>query len=114
MQQNYDENEWNWCAALIEKKFEIKIEKITPEQLKTVIEDWKTNLTRLNNMIMQDAQKEFDSFAKIGYGIDGDDSVKNSDFESIHGTVAMAIVSSRVSKNLMKLHKKQTIFLNLL
>ena len=86
MQQNYDENEWNWCAALIEKKFEIKIEEITPEQLKTVIEDWKTNLTRLNNMIMQDAQKEFDSFAKIGYGIDGDDSVKNSDFESIHGT----------------------------
>ncbi len=87
MQQTYDENEWNWCAALIEKKFEIKIEEITPALLKTIVEDWKTNLTRLNNMIMQDAQKEFDSFAKIGYGIDGDDSIKNSDFESIHGTV---------------------------
>ena len=87
MHQAYDKNEWNWCAALIEHKYNIKIEEITPAILKEIIEDWKTNLTRLNNMITQDATKEFDSFAKIGYGIDGDDEVKNSDFESIHGTI---------------------------
>ena len=87
MLQAYAQNEWNWCAALIEKKFEIKIEEISPVVLKTIVEDWKTNLTRLNNMIIQDAQKEFDAFAKIGYGIDGDNEVKNSDFEAIHGTV---------------------------
>jgi len=98
MQRNYDTNEWNWCAALIEQKYNIKIEEITNAILKEIIEDWKTNLTRLNNMIIQDATKEFDSFAKIGYGIDGDDEVKNSDFESIHGTIEGNSFISEIKK----------------
>ena len=38
------------------------------------------------DMILQDAQKEFDQVAMIGFGADGDDAVKKADFEAIRGT----------------------------
>ena len=37
-------------------------------------------------MILKDAEKEFDSITKIGFGVDGDDSVRDQDFENVRGT----------------------------
>lgn len=88
IQNNYDRDEWNWCAALIERRFSIKIENITPDILTNIIEDWKSNRVRLNNMIIRDAEKEFDTSAMIGYGIDGDEETKKVDFTSVRGTPA--------------------------
>lgn len=83
--KRYIINEWNWCAKLLEEQYNIKVKDITPELLKSIITEWKNNRIKLNNMIMQDAEKEFDSFAKIGFGIDGDCSVIDSDFEVVRG-----------------------------
>ncbi len=86
IQKSYDENEWKWCAALIEKSFDVELENITKEILISILNDWKVNSIRLNNMIINDAKKEFDSFAKIGFGIDGNDEIQNKDFEAVRGT----------------------------
>ncbi|MGE5497606.1 MAG: DUF4954 family protein, partial [Syntrophothermus sp.] len=82
----YNRNKWNWCASLIEKRFNIRISEITPAILEDILSGWKTNLIRLNNMIIQDAEKEFDPVSKIGYGIDGDSTVKDCDFSSVRGS----------------------------
>jgi hypothetical protein len=37
-------------------------------------------------MILMDAEKEFDAGSKIGFGLDGDDNVRDADFESVRGT----------------------------
>lgn len=86
IQADYDKFEWEWCAALIEKKYNIQIGDITPEIALIILNEWKSDSIRLNKMIENDARKEFDAFAKIGFGIDGDESVKDSDFEAVRGS----------------------------
>lgn len=86
MFESYPVNKWNWCASLIEKRYNIRIGEITPPILEDILSDWKTNLIRLNNMIIQDAEKEFDQVSRIGYGIDGGSSEKDCDFSTVRGS----------------------------
>jgi acetyltransferase-like isoleucine patch superfamily enzyme len=86
LQQSYPQFEWVWCGKLIEEKFNCKLNEISPEIINSILSDWKSSRIRLNNMIINDAQKEFDPFAKIGFGIDGDETIKDLDFESVRGT----------------------------
>lgn len=37
-------------------------------------------------MILKDAQKEFGEFSMIGYGLDGDQQVKETDFRAVRGS----------------------------
>lgn len=83
----YDKYALQWTVALIEKQLEISIDQLTREQVILLIEDWKTNLVRLNHMIINDAQKEFDAKSTIGFGIDGDDSTKQADFDAVRGKI---------------------------
>ena len=57
----------------------------TPELVEEIIQDWKVNSEKLNNMILKDAEKEFDNNSRIGFGLDGDETVRDADFESVRG-----------------------------
>ena len=82
---SYKESSWAWCADLIEKRFNLKIDVITKVQLSTIIQDWKENRIKLNNMILKDAEKEFDQTSRIGFGIDGEEEVRDCDFDNVRG-----------------------------
>lgn len=77
---------WNWCAALIQQRLQIKLNDITVQQLIQIIQDWIQNAIKLNNMILKDAEKEFDVFSRIGFGIDGDNTIRYKDFEAVRGS----------------------------
>jgi hypothetical protein len=83
--KNNKDSSWAWCADLIEKRFNLKIDVITKVQLSTIIQDWKENRIKLNNMILKDAEKEFDQTSRIGFGIDGDDKIRDEDFDNVRG-----------------------------
>jgi len=83
--ENYSEASWAWCAKLIERRFNVKISDLTKDQFTQIINDWRDNSIKLNNMILKDAEKEFDKQSKIGFGIDGDEEVQNRDFENVRG-----------------------------
>jgi hypothetical protein len=83
--KNYKESSWAWCADLIEKRFNLKIDVITKDQLSKIILDWKENRIKLNNMILKDAEKEFDQTSRIGSGIDGDEKIRDEDFDNVRG-----------------------------
>ena len=82
---SYSIGERIWWQKLVEKRFEINIIDISADIIAKIINDWLKNSTKLNNMIAKDAQKEFDSFAMIGYGIDGNEGIKDSDFSAVRG-----------------------------
>lgn len=82
----YEKQSWAWCANLIEQRLNTRIEKLTPTQLLDIVNGWRDNTIKLNNMIMKDALKEYDTNAQTGFGIDGDDEVKKLDFEAVRGT----------------------------
>lgn len=82
---NYSEYSWNWAAKLIEDRTGKNPADLTVEELHQLIEDWKINSIKLNNMTMKDAGKEFDANSKIGFGIDGDEETRDQDFAAVRG-----------------------------
>ena len=83
---NYDRYAWEWCSELITRQLMIEIDKLTVDGLIQILSDWKTNAVKLNNMILKDAEKEFDSGSRLGFGIDGDEAIRDMDFHTVRGT----------------------------
>ncbi len=83
--QRYDDLAWAWSAQVLKTEQQISLNDLTPEQFKTLILAWKEQKIRFNNLILSDAQKEFDSNSQIGYGIDGDAQTAQADFEQVRG-----------------------------
>ena len=82
---NYDKYAWTWCASLINQLIGNKPENLPIDTLIQLITDWKANAVKLNNMILKDAEKEFDSGSKIGFGPDGDINTRDNDFKAVRG-----------------------------
>lgn len=84
--KDYDKTSWTWCADLISQRLDTEFKNITKEHVLSILKDWKTNIAKLNNMILKDAGKEFDPNSKIGFGIDGDNETRDKDFEAVRGS----------------------------
>ncbi len=85
LNEKYISASWAWCANLIEKRTDTKIDELSRAQLVQIISDWRDNSIKLNNMILKDAEKEFDQVSQIGFGLDVDDEVREKDFENVRG-----------------------------
>ena len=82
---NYPEFAWEWCAELIGRQTGTGIDTLPVTELISIITDWKVNAIKLNNMIIKDAEKEFDPGARLGFGIDGDETTRDLDFQAVRG-----------------------------
>ncbi len=83
--ENYYEYEWNWATSLIEKHFQIDLKTVTKEAIITIVEQWKKSVVDLDNMLYQDAKKEFSLSTRVGFGVDGDLKERELDFASVRG-----------------------------
>ncbi len=82
---NYNDYSWEWCSEFILRQTGSKPENLPVEVLISIINDWKINSVKFNNMILKDAEKEFDSGSKIGFGLDGDNNARENDFLAVRG-----------------------------
>ena len=82
---DYNKYCWNWCKKLIKDYYNVEICNITREQLIMMIDKWKESLTKQTESILLDAKKEYDDKRRIGYGIDGDEKVRDQDFDAVRG-----------------------------
>jgi len=83
---SYDEWEWNWvCSAWKEWSGKPPAEMSAEEKTKAV-QDWQDAAVKLNNMILNDAEKEFLGTTRISFGLDGDDAARDADFVAVRGT----------------------------
>ena len=60
--------------------------KLTDEEKAAILEKGRKADAAFNDLILRDAKKEFSSVAKTGFGIDGDEEVRNADFAATRGT----------------------------
>jgi hypothetical protein len=82
----YGEAKLRWCVALLATREGIDAAAVTNEQLAKIVTDWRDAALKLNRLILLDARKEFDAASKIGFGIDGDQTVVDADFQAVRGT----------------------------
>jgi hypothetical protein len=104
--KNYDKYAWIWCSSLISQQTGDKPENIPIHSLIQIIIDWKTNAIKLNNMILKDAEKEFDPGSKLGFGIDGDVETRDSDFQAVRGVYDKNIFVTSLQKESKEIEEK--------
>ena len=85
MADNYYKYEWTWVFQHIQQIYGINPSKMTKDDAIRLIETWKKAVVSLDEMVYEDARKEFNLAAKTGFGADGDKEQKESDFEQVRG-----------------------------
>ena len=85
LHDNYYDYEWNWTFDFILEYLKKPVNEMSREELISIIEQWKESVVGIDQMLYQDAKKEFRLETMTGFGIDGDQAVKQKDFENVRG-----------------------------
>ncbi|MCK4749362.1 MAG: DUF4954 family protein, partial [Bacteroidales bacterium] len=83
---SYESYSWDWTTRILTDMYDVDIKNIDDSQLIELVSNWETESIKLDKMILNDAAKEYDVTSKIGFGIDGDQSEADLDFEAVRGT----------------------------
>jgi hypothetical protein len=83
----YNKEAFEWCVSLAAQRRNTEPGGLTAGHLREIILEWKAGSLKLNNMILQDAGKEFSASSAIGYGRDGGEEDRRADFEAVRGSL---------------------------
>ncbi len=83
---SYADDSWNWTTRILAERFGVDVKQVTADQLLGLLSLWESESIKLDKMILGDAAKEFDASSKIGFGLDGDEGIRDQDFEAVRGT----------------------------
>ena len=86
MHKNYYTYEWTWAADRIEAVIGHPIAAITLDEVRRIVDDWQKAVVGLDQMVYNDARKEFNLNSQTGFGVDGDARQQRADFESVRGS----------------------------
>lgn len=86
MHQSYYEYEWTWAAELLGEKTGKKIEELQISDLIQLIQNWQKSVIGLDQMLYEDAKKEFRLDSMTGFGMDGNKATQKLDFEKVRGS----------------------------
>jgi len=82
---SYEDEEWKWTTRILAERFDMDVKQPGVDQLLELVTRWESETIKLDKMILSDASKEFDNSSKIGFGVDGDEEVRDLDFEAVRG-----------------------------
>jgi carbonic anhydrase/acetyltransferase-like protein (isoleucine patch superfamily) len=85
LHNSYYDWEWTWVCERLEEEVGIYVNKLTAEDVIGIVEKWGKSVIELDNLLYEDARKEFTLSSMTGFGIDGGDEVKKLDFEQVRG-----------------------------
>jgi len=85
MHSKYYEYEWTWAYSQMADFYNIDMENITAGDVVHVVEQWKDAVSGLDNLVYEDARKEFSLSSMTGFGADGDRLQRRQDFEEVRG-----------------------------
>lgn len=84
----YTDDVWAYTVRFVTELHQKSWLQFNQSDLVQIITNWKENALKLNSMILADAQKEFDSISRIGFGIDGKADTVSEDFKNVRGNFA--------------------------
>lgn len=84
---HYYDYEWRWAYGVIEEYYGVDLKKITADKLCELIGRWKSSVVGLDNLVYDDARKEFSLSAMTSFGADGDEKVRKEDFMQVRGSL---------------------------
>ena len=100
----FAEHEFSYAFSRFEKEKGVETAALTREAACEMIEDWQALTRKIFNLVIADAEKEFDDFARIGFGLNGNEDDAAEDFEAVRG-------SRETNKVLVKMRQNQENFM---
>ncbi|WP_430816709.1 DUF4954 family protein [Carboxylicivirga sp. RSCT41] len=85
LHDNYFDYAWTWCLKVFKDEFDLDFQTAEIDQILSFVDDWKKCVIDLDNMVYADARKEFTLNNQTGFGIDGSEETRMSDFEQVRG-----------------------------
>ena len=85
MHADYYRLEWTWAYDKYAEFFGFPLETITAAQVREIVVKWKDAVIGLDEMLYEDARKEFNLASMTGFGADGSREEKELDFEQVRG-----------------------------
>ena len=82
----YYDYEWRWAYSVIEEYYGVDFKNISADKLCELIGRWKSSVVGLDNLVYDDARKEFSLSAMTSFGADGDENVRKEDFMQVRGS----------------------------
>lgn len=83
----YYEYEWRWAYDMIGKYYGLNLSSASVNDLKSLILRWKDSVIGLDNMLYDDARKEFSLSSMTSFGADGGTSEQEQDFMNVRGSL---------------------------
>jgi len=99
---NYYTFEWTWVIDILQKRIGKTFDEITSYDIIDLVEKWKTSVVDLDNMLYEDAKKEFSLNTKTGFGMDGEETDKQLDFEQVRGKFESNSTVSATKEHIIK------------
>lgn len=100
MHKSYYDWEWTWAAARIEEETGKPLNKFIAEDVIRIVEKWKESVIELDEMLYEDARKEFALSSMTGFGIDGGVEEKQLDFEQVRGAFESNTVVNAIREHI--------------
>ena len=85
MHLNYYDYEWIWASDLLIEKTGKKIDELLIDDIILLISKWKESVVGLDQLLYEDAKKEFRLDSMTGFGMDGNKTTQKLDFEKVRG-----------------------------
>ena len=87
MHAEYYRYEWRWAYRVIGEHYGINLLESTIETLSDLVRRWRESVVTLDQMIYDDARKEFSLSSMTSFGADGDRFEQEQDFMNVRGSV---------------------------
>lgn len=86
LHEQYYEYEWTWTVDFIREYTGRDIDSFSVKELVEMVNNWKAAVVELDELLLNDAHKEFTNDVMAGFGIDGDNVVRQKDFQHVRGS----------------------------
>lgn len=85
MHEDYYDMEWTWVAEHAAGWCGKDVTELTLEDIRGIVGRWLSSVTTLDDMLLDDARKEYSLQSRTGFGIDSPVEVAGDDFGNVRG-----------------------------
>ncbi|MFC1504714.1 DUF4954 family protein [Spirochaetota bacterium] len=101
--ESYAAGKWNYMLNAYKEENGSELSKEPNENIQKLLDLWKKSSVKYYNMILNDAEKEFDEGTKLSFGIDGN---KDEDFEAVRGNFRSNSFVKKLHQNIDEVNNK--------
>jgi hypothetical protein len=85
LHKNYYNYEWTWAADVLGAFYDKPVKDFTASDVIAVVKKWKESVLGIDQLLYEDAKKEFSLTKMTGFGVDGQNGARELDFAEVRG-----------------------------